>query len=732
MSRNVGVPPHEDSVNDPDGRSALHEDERRELAESNRLFGLFSRVWAPALGVLILVEAIVLPPAQRGSLVMATVATVGAVVLSALSFRRVSAFRLLILVAVLLDAVAIMTAATTASGNDAAIFLPFLGSVLLMPFLEGRRLALAFSSAWLVGMIAAAIAYGLGPLSTMPDAEPFVVNAGAAALQTGIGYALLWWARDRLTGALRAAHAAEVRAHVAEREARRREHAMEALIASSPVPTFSLDRSAIRTWNTAASRLLGWTAEEMVGRPWQMLVADDEIDATESRIGRALAGEVVAGERTRWRRRDGSSALVEMYLAIEEATGEGPACVVGQLIDLAEREALQGRMAEIARLEAVGQLAGGIAHDFNNLLTGITGYAELLHDDVGLDGQRRRDVREILLAGRRGANLVRQLLTFSRRQPFAPTVVDFGGLVVSLEPMLRRLIGAEVAIEIAPIPGSLHVSADPAQLEQVVMNLVVNARDAMASGGRLAIRLASTEVCPAESERSMVLQPGPHVEMTVSDTGHGMDQATLARIFEPFFTTKSAGNGTGLGLATTYGIVRASGGEIWAVSAPGAGTTFHVLLPRVSAPAGALEPVAADPAPEGGRETVLVVDDEPAVREFVRRALERLGYRVLVADGPAQALERADDGAGHIDLVVTDVVMPEMRGPALAERLRAARPEIRTLYMSGYAADRAVAPGEPPMGDAFLPKPFRAADLAHAVRDILDRRAGTGASIGRS
>jgi len=388
--------------------------------------------------------------------------------------------------------------------------------------------------------------------------------------------------------------------------------------------------------------------------------------------------------------------------------------------DVTARRQLEDQLRQAQKMEAVGQLAGGIAHDFNNLLTAILGCTQLLLHATPPEDARREDVEEIKNAGLRAAELTRQLLAFSRRQVLAPKLLDMNSVVANMDKMLRRLIGEDVALvtELAADLGP--VNADPGQLEQVLLNLAVNARDAMPQGGRLTIATANVVLTEEYAERHHRLPPGQYVLLAVSDTGVGMDEATQKHLFEPFFTTKEVGKGTGLGLATVYGIVKQSGGYIWVYSEPGHGTTVKVYLPRV---AGAAEPLpAAEAAPElrRGTETVLLVEDAAPVRTLARKSLENCGYRVLdAADGRA-ALDLSAHHAGGIDILVTDVVMPGMSGRELAERLAPLRPGMRVLYTSGYTDDAMVHQGVLRSGVAFLQKPFVPESLARKVREVLD------------
>ena len=386
----------------------------------------------------------------------------------------------------------------------------------------------------------------------------------------------------------------------------------------------------------------------------------------------------------------------------------------------ARARSLETQLAQSQRLEAVGRLAGGVAHDFNNILTAIGGYTDLLLADMAPDDTRRQDVEEIHRAAQRAAALTHQLLAFSRRQVMQPKVVDLNALVADIEKMLRRLIGEDILFATVLHPRAGNVRADPGQLEQVIVNLAVNARDAMPNGGRLTIETRSIELDEAYRAQHPTVTPGPYVMLAVSDTGMGMDEETRSRIFEPFFTTKVRGKGTGLGLATVYGIVQQSGGHIWVYSEQDRGTTMRVYLPRVDAPAEKLARTG-DPPPQNlrGTETILLVEDEAAVRAVTRQLLERNGYTVVEApDGPAAlGLELAT-----LDLLLTDVVMPSMSGRELADKLVARRPGLRVLYMSGYTDDAVVRHGMLEPGLAYLEKPFRPDTLLRKVREALQRR----------
>jgi CheY-like chemotaxis protein len=369
-------------------------------------------------------------------------------------------------------------------------------------------------------------------------------------------------------------------------------------------------------------------------------------------------------------------------------------------------------------LEALGRLAGGIAHDFNNLLTAILGTAQILLEDLGPD-PRRADAEEIRDAAQRAAALTNQLLAFSRRQLLQPEVLNCNELIADLQRMLRRLLSEDVELRTALAPDLGAVRADPAQLEQVVMNLAINARDAMPAGGVLTIATSNVELHEPPTGEAFVVRPGAYVKLTVTDTGTGMDDATRARIFEPFFTTKELGQGTGLGLATVYGIVKQSDGYIWVTSQAGRGSTFETYLPRVTEKPKRLERIAAS-GPVRGTETVLLVEDEEAVRALAARVLTSHGYTVLAAGRGDEALALAGSHAGAIHLVVADVVMPGMSGRDVLDRLRARRSDVRVLFVSGYTDEDVVRHGVLEEGAAFLAKPFTPDSLLRKVRDTLD------------
>jgi signal transduction histidine kinase/ActR/RegA family two-component response regulator len=385
--------------------------------------------------------------------------------------------------------------------------------------------------------------------------------------------------------------------------------------------------------------------------------------------------------------------------------------------DLTEWRRLEEQYRQAQKMEAVGRLAGGVAHDFNNILTVVNGFSELVIDALPRGDANREFVREVRRAGERAAGLTRQLLAFSRRQVLHPQVLDVNAVVTNLVKMLGRLLGEDVALEADLRRGVGPILADPGQIEQVLLNLSVNARDAMPTGGRLTIRTADAEVTADHAPPG--IKPGQFVVLTVSDTGTGMTDEVKAHIFEPFFTTKEVGQGTGLGLATVHGIVEQSGGFVGVESRLGEGTTFRVYLPR-TAKTGGCDSTHGVPAAARGTETVLLVEDEPAVRALAARVLRQSGYTVLEAEGSREAVAAAQAHRGRLHLLVTDVVMPGQGGRSLAERLRAADPKLKVLFMSGYTDDAIVHHGIRTDRVHFLQKPFTPLALAATVREILD------------
>jgi len=418
--------------------------------------------------------------------------------------------------------------------------------------------------------------------------------------------------------------------------------------------------------------------------------------------------------------KDGSIRFIESQgSVIRDRAGE-PTNVLVVSRDVTERRKLEQQLLQSQKMEAIGQLAGGVAHDFNNLLTVISGFTQLALESFAEDNPNRENLLEVLGASDRAASLTRQLLAFSRQQTLQLRVLSLNEVVANTEKMLKRLIGEDIELVAVLAPDLGRVKADPGQVEQVIMNLAVNARDAMPKGGKLTIETANVDLDSAYSRKHPVARPGLHVMLSVTDTGSGMDEKTKARIFEPFFTTKERGKGTGLGLSTVYGIVKQSEGNIFVYSEPGLGTSFKVYLPQVREEVAAVKSSGAAPQQLKGAETILVVEDEQPVRRLVRSVLESNGYKVLVATRGDEALSLAATHKGPITLMITDTVMPGMGGRELAERLAPNRPEMKVLYMSGYTDDTVVRHKVLDPDTPFLQKPFMPGSLARKVREVLD------------
>ncbi len=429
---------------------------------------------------------------------------------------------------------------------------------------------------------------------------------------------------------------------------------------------------------------------------------------------------IVLNHEFEGRGRDGQTVwlLENAHLVAEPGAGE---VIEGTLVDVTAHKTLEAQLQQAHKLEAIGQLAGGVAHDFNNILGVILGYGTLALRDLGSEHPVHSRIDQMLKAAERAARLTRQLLAFSRKQVMQPKLLDINRIVAETHKMLSRLIGEHIAIVVRPAPGLGTVNADPGQIEQIILNLALNARDAMPKGGSLTLETANVDLDEDYCAAHRPATPGRYVMLAISDTGVGMDAETQDRIFEPFFTTKPEGEGTGLGLATVYGIVKQSGGYIWVYSEPGRGTTFKVYLARVDEPAD--NALAAGPPAERsrGNETILLVEDTAPLREVTREMLEESGYTVLLASDGEQALARASEREGPIHLLLTDVVMPKLGGGDLAERLSALRPAMRVLYMSGHTSAAISHHGVFHEGVRLLEKPFNSDELARALRETLDR-----------
>jgi two-component system, cell cycle sensor histidine kinase and response regulator CckA len=504
----------------------------------------------------------------------------------------------------------------------------------------------------------------------------------------------------------------------AEDALRRSEERYRQIVETAHEGVWLIDGAGNTTYaNRRMADLLGVPADDMPGRSLYEFMDEEARPAVRARLEKRKAGLAEQLEFC-FRRPDGSrlwALLSASPMFDENGTFTGALAMVA---DITERRLLEEQLLQSQKMEAVGRLAGGIAHDFNNLLGVILGHGDLLLRRIDEQGLRAR-LEQMVKAGERASVLTRQLLAFSRKQVLEPRVLDLNSLVTEMEKMLRRLIGEDIHLLTTVADGLGRVRADPGQLEQVLMNLVVNARDAMPTGGRLTIETANVELDGPYAAEHPGIRSGPHVMLAVSDTGIGMDPETRRQAFEPFFTTKPAGQGTGLGLATVYGIVKQSGGHIEVYSELGQGTSFKIYLPRVDQEAEAIVAVPKVP-PARGSETVLLVEDEDALREIAAQILEEHGYTVLEARSGAAALERAESHAGPIHLLVADVVMPQMPGRELAERLAALRPSLRVLFMSGYTEQAVLRHGVLAEGTAFIQKPFGPDSFLTKVREVLE------------
>jgi two-component system, cell cycle sensor histidine kinase and response regulator CckA len=487
------------------------------------------------------------------------------------------------------------------------------------------------------------------------------------------------------------------------------------LFEANPLPMWVYDADTLRflAVNEAAVRHYGFTRQEFLGMTIAEIRPREDVDALLADMhARGGPGSPVPGT---WRHRKKDGTVIDVEITAGKVMFEGRQAALVLSHDVTDRLRLEERLSQSEKMEAIGRLAGGVAHDFNNLLTVISGYTEILLARNGVDG--REQLSEIAHAAEQAAGLTRALLAFSRRQVLHPKVVDLNDIVAGMEPMVRRIIGDDVSVGVRLAPGLAPVEADQAQIERVILNLAANARDAMPDGGRLTIETANVELDADYVMSRGEGRPGPNVLLAVSDSGTGMSEDVQRHLFEPFFTTKGPGAGTGLGLATVFGVVKQSGGSIYVYSEEGRGTTFKIYLP--AAPAGRLEAAGAlsDPAAERGSETIMVVEDDESVRDLVRLMLESKGYNVLAAAGAEEAERLCTDG---VDLLLTDVVMPEVNGRVLAERLSASSPAMRILFMSGYSDEAVYRHGEISPDASFIEKPFTDRTLARKVREVLD------------
>ncbi len=507
----------------------------------------------------------------------------------------------------------------------------------------------------------------------------------------------------------------------AQRMLQENEKRMRQLFDEAPVGYHELDtEGSITRINRTGLEMLGYSAEEMLGRhPWDFMV---EKDQARSAFHAKISGAIPAGQgfEQTYLKKDGSKLPV---LIRDRLLTDGDGKIVGMrsvMQDITRRKQLEEQLRQSQKMEAIGQLAGGVAHDFNNILTGISGYVSLLLDEFEPGSHVHEDLSKIGKLADRAAVLTQQLLAFSRRQALQPIVLDMNELIEEVTQMLTSVMGEDVEVQTRFAPDLGNVHADPAQITQVLMNLALNARDAMPEGGVLTIETDNVVLDDEYASAHTGVTPGPYVMTAITDTGCGMDPQTQERIFDPFFTTKPTGRGSGLGLPTAYGIVKQHGGNIWVYSEPGEGTTFKFYLPRTEGKARPFKTEDRAEGAAGGEESVLVVEDEQSVRELATRVLREKGYAVVAAATPKEAENLFHQHGGEFALLLTDVILPGRSGAELYDRLRSSSPVLKVLYMSSYTDSVIVQRGKIAEGTPFMRKPFSAEELAQKVRDLLD------------
>ena len=500
------------------------------------------------------------------------------------------------------------------------------------------------------------------------------------------------------------------------------EKLVAALLESASQAIVGVDRKGhIVLANRRTEDMFGYTREELLDAHVELLLPEPRRPAhardREEYFARPRIRPMGIGLDLAGRRKNGTEFPVEVSLSYVEIDEE--VFGIAFVSDISQRKQLEEQLMHAQKMEAVGRLAGGVAHDFNNMLTVIGGYNRMILDEVSTLDPLRGYAEEILKAADRAGAMTKQLLAFSRRQIIQPRVIHVNAVVGQMEKMLRRLIDENIELTFRLNPEAGNIRADPGLVEQSIVNLAANARDSMPFGGRLTIETANARLDEMYARTHMGVQPGEFVMIAVSDTGHGMDAETRRHIFEPFFTTKEKGRGTGLGLATVYGMVKQTGGDIWVYSEPGRGTTFKLYFPKVAEPETAVVEAAGEQPKGDLSETILVVEDEKAVRELTVKMLRKLGYSILTAGGATEAIEVSEAHAGPITLLLTDVVMPDMSGRQLASELIRSRPEMKVLFLSGYTEDAIVHHGVLDPGVNFLPKPFSREVLARKLREVL-------------
>ena len=502
------------------------------------------------------------------------------------------------------------------------------------------------------------------------------------------------------------------------RSLERSEERYRLLFEANPLPMWVYDAETLRflAVNEAAVRHYGYTSAEFLSMTITDIRPKEDVEALLADM-RQQGGPGSPTPST-WRHRLKDGSLIDVEITAGKVVFEGRSAALVLAHDVTERRRLEERLTQAEKMEAIGRLAGGVAHDFNNLLTVISGYAEILLARPDMQG--RDQIGEIAHAAEQASALTRQLLAFSRRQVLHPQVLDLNEIVAGMEPMVRRIIGDDVSVGVRLASGLTPVEADRAQLERVILNLAANARDAMPHGGRLTIETADVDLDEEYTSTRGEGTAGANVLLAVSDTGVGMSEDVQRHLFEPFFTTKAPGAGTGLGLATVFGVVKQSGGSIYVYSEEGRGTTFKIYLPAAVPDPAQAATGGPDTAAERGTETIMIVEDDVRVRDLVRLMLESKGYEVLTAGGADEAMQLCAERSGAVDLLLTDVIMPGVNGRVLAEHLAAISPAMRILFMSGYSDEAVYLHGEISPNAAFIEKPFTDRTLARKVREVLD------------
>jgi len=513
--------------------------------------------------------------------------------------------------------------------------------------------------------------------------------------------------------------ASELERHRSEEQMALMSRQMDAILSSTKEAIFAVDsQRRILYCNQAATEIFGYSQEELTGQTTEILFPSKELYLDFGKILTELREKGYLTRESQLRRSNGDLFTAECTIS-NLRVGEQEIGRVTVVRDVSGRKRMEEELRQSQKIEAIGRLAGGVAHDFNNILMAISGYSELLLMKLESSGSARRDVEEILRSVEQAASLTRQLLAFSRKQVLEPQVLDMGAVAVALDGMLRRLIPESIEVSIKFAPESGRIKADRGQIEQVILNLAVNARDAMPNGGKLHIEVSNLDLHAPDPQAYQGTPPGRYVLLTMADTGHGMDEATKSHIFEPFFTTKERGKGTGLGLATVYGIVKQSNGYIWVSSEPGKGSTFSIYLPQVDEPCEVT--VSASTRELSGTETILLVDDNAPVCAAFSALLEVHGYKVLPAADGNEAQDVSRNYAGPIHLLITDVVMPKMSGREMADRLQEQRTGMKVLYMSGYTENAIQNQGVLEPNVSFLQKPFVKEILLQKIREILSK-----------